>query len=416
MNTILQLSLTGILLSISTLFAFHSSNPDRPVTSDGLVYKPSTLSLLPPQESTVTSAPLVQDKKVQVVFALDATGSMSGLIGTAKEKIWPIASSFAQDPTTQVEVGLIFYRDRGDAFVTRKIQLSKDLDDVYEQLMTITADGGGDGPESMNQGLYEAVTLMPWNTDTTVFKSIFLVGDYESHMDYPNDVKYSRSCSIAKEKDILINTILMGNNDVAKKIWKEIAACSGGEFLQVDMNANNLTVTTPYDDKIADVSTKMDDTRIYYGSNEQKQKQYIKKSQSDKLNSGITSSTAARRAEYNNNTKSGKDAYIGDHELVNDYKSKKVDLTKIPTTQLPDAIQKMDVPQREKYLDSLTTQRDQLQKEMDALIVQRKAYIEVELKKKKKEEVSESFDNKVYENVKRQAAKKNIEMKDGVKY
>jgi len=416
MNTILQLSLSGVLLSISTLFAFHSSNPDLPVTSDGLVYKPSTLSLLPPQENGVATAPPVQDKRVQVVFALDATGSMSGLIGTAKEKIWSIASSFAQDTTTQVEVGLIFYRDRGDAFITKKIQLSADLDDVYEQLMTITADGGGDGPESVNQGLHEAVTLMKWNTDTTVFKSIFLVGDYEPHMDYQDDVRYPVSCGIAKEKDILINTILMGNNDVAKKIWKEIATCSGGEFLQVDMNANNLTVTTPYDDKIAEVSSRLDDTRMYYGSTEQKQKQDIKKAQSNKLHSGISSSTAARRAEYNNNTKSGKDAYIGDHELVNDYKSKKIDLTKIPATQLPDAIQKMNAVQREKYLDSLTAQRDQLQKQMDALIVQRKAYIEEELKKKKKEEVAESFDNKVYENVKKQAAKKRIEMKGNVKY
>ncbi len=413
MNTILKLSLSGILLSISALFAFNFSNPATPITSDGFVHVPTKLNLLEPRNNT---SPFVQDKKVQVVFALDATGSMNGLIGTAKEKIWSIASSFAQDTTTQVEVGLIFYRDRGDAFITKKIQLSADLDDVYEQLMTITADGGGDSPESVNQGLHEAVTLMQWNTDTTVFKSIFLVGDYEPHMDYQDDIKYPVSCGIAKEKDILINTILMGNNPEAKRIWKAIAACSGGEFLQVDMNANNLTVVSPYDEKIADISSKMDDTRIYYGSPEQKQKQDIKKAQSNKLSSSISSSTAARRAEYNNNTKSGKDAYMGDHELINDYKDKKVDLAKIPATQLPDAIQKMNPAQREKYLDSLTTQRNQLQKQMDVLITQRRAYIEEALKKKKKEEVSESFDNKVYENVKKQAAKKRIEMKGNVKY
>jgi len=359
---------------------------------------------------------LLSCKKVQVVFALDATGSMSGLIGTAKEKIWSIASSFAQDTTTQVEVGLVFYRDRGDEFVTKQIHLSRDLDDIYEQLMTITADGGGDGPESVNQGLNEAVTLMQWSTDTTVFKSIFLVGDYQPHMDYRDDVKYMVSCGIAKEKDIIINTILMGNNPVAHKVWMEIANCSGGAFLQVDMNANNLVVTTPYDDKMADVSSKMDDTRIYYGSEEQKQKQETKKTQSTKLKAELSSATAARRAEYNSNTKSGKDAYIGDHELVNDYKSKKIDLQKIPSTQLPDALQKMNGVQREKYLDSLTTQRELLQQEMNVLITQRKSYIEEELKKKKKEEVDESFDKKVYDHVKKQAAKKNIEMKGNVKY
>ena len=47
--------------------------------------------------------------KIQVVFALDATGSMSGLIGAAKEKIWSIAGSLAQaNPAPKIEMGLLF--------------------------------------------------------------------------------------------------------------------------------------------------------------------------------------------------------------------------------------------------------------------------------------------------------------------
>ena len=37
-----------------------------------------------------------QQSKIDVVFVLDTTGSMSGLIQAAKEKIWSIASSMAQ--------------------------------------------------------------------------------------------------------------------------------------------------------------------------------------------------------------------------------------------------------------------------------------------------------------------------------
>src|ERR1700750_1269445 len=63
----------------------------------------------------------IRNPKIQLVFALDGTGSMSGLIGAAKEKIWSIAGSLAQaDPAPEIEMGLIFYRDRGDEFITRR--------------------------------------------------------------------------------------------------------------------------------------------------------------------------------------------------------------------------------------------------------------------------------------------------------
>ena len=411
-TTMIKLSIATIALGIWSLAACSNISIDENAISENDVIQDTSTQI-----SYDTISPATPNtKKVQVVFALDATGSMSGLIGTAKDKIWSIASSFAQDTTTEVEVGLVFYRDKGDRFITKKIQLSKDLDDVYEQLMTIEAEGGGDSPESVNRGLYEAIALMQWSHDTTTFKTVFLVGDCPPHMDYKDDVKYPESCKLAREKDIIVNTILMGTDATAMKIWKEIAKCAKGEFLQVNMDANSLAISTPYDDKIADVSSQIDGTRIYYGSDEQKHKQEIKKVQSDKLKSSLPSATAARRAEYNSNTKSGKTAYMGENELLNDYKEKKIELNKVPTAQLPDQIQKMTETQRTAYLNKLLQQRDSLQKQMEVLITQRKTFVEQELAKKKKEEVSESFDNKVYENVKKQASKKNIPMKGNVKF
>ena len=82
------------------------------------------------------------------------------------------------------------------------------MDVVYSELMQVSAKGGGDGPESVNQGLNEAVELFNWDTDTSTYKAIFLVGDYEPHMDYKNDVPYFVTCKIAKRKDIVLNTIL----------------------------------------------------------------------------------------------------------------------------------------------------------------------------------------------------------------
>ncbi len=87
----------------------------------------------PPQSAHI-QAPVgitvnpTQSKKIQVVFVLDTTGSMSGLIQTAKQKIWSIASSMASAQNApEIEVGLVAYRDRGDAYVTKVTDLSADL-------------------------------------------------------------------------------------------------------------------------------------------------------------------------------------------------------------------------------------------------------------------------------------------------
>ncbi|MEM7283500.1 MAG: vWA domain-containing protein, partial [Pseudomonadota bacterium] len=116
--------------------------------------------------------------KIEVVFVLDTTSSMSGMIQAAKDKIWSIASTMAQaDPAPEIRMGLVAFRDKGDRYVTKKVDLSTDLDSMYSTLMDFRAEGGGDGPESVNQALFEAVNHMSWSQDQDSYKVVFLVGD-----------------------------------------------------------------------------------------------------------------------------------------------------------------------------------------------------------------------------------------------
>src|SRR5262245_36126558 len=92
--------------------------------------------------------------KVEVVFCLDTTGSMGGLIEGAKQKIWAICNQIANGkPVPDLKVGLVAYRDKGDAYVTKVIELTDDLDAIHGHLKGFQAQGGGDGPESVNQAL-----------------------------------------------------------------------------------------------------------------------------------------------------------------------------------------------------------------------------------------------------------------------
>src|SRR4051812_41827877 len=127
--------------------------------------------------------------KVEIVFCLDTTGSMGGLIEGAKAKVWAICNQVAGGkPAPDLKVGLVAFRDRGDEYVTKVFDLTDDLDAVYSDLKKFVAAGGGDVPESVNQALDDSVNKVKWSQDKKTLRIIFLVGDAPPHMDYKDDV------------------------------------------------------------------------------------------------------------------------------------------------------------------------------------------------------------------------------------
>jgi len=54
---------------------------------------------------------------------------MRGLIEGAKQKIWSIANEMiSAQPTPELKLGLIGYRDRGDEYVVKSFSLTDDID------------------------------------------------------------------------------------------------------------------------------------------------------------------------------------------------------------------------------------------------------------------------------------------------
>src|SRR5262245_62262891 len=108
---------------------------------------------------------------VEVAFVLDTTGSMGPLIEGAKRKIWSIATAIIDcTPDADIRMGLVAYRDIGDIYVTKKFDLTTDIQGVYGGLLQFRAQGGGDWPESVNEALCVAVNQLSWSygRNTTV--------------------------------------------------------------------------------------------------------------------------------------------------------------------------------------------------------------------------------------------------------
>ena len=343
-----------------------------------------------------------QSHRIEVVFVLDTTSSMSGLIQAAKEKIWSIVSTMAsaqQNP--DIKMGLVAFRDRGDAYVTRVFDLSDDLDSMYANLMDFSAQGGGDGPESVNQALYDAIRKITWSQDDNVYKVAFLVGDAPPHMDYPDDVKYPATLTAAKRMGIVVNTIQSGQHQMTRPSWQEIASLGHGDYFQVEDSGNTVAVATPFDDKLAKLATELEDTRLFYGDEETKAAQKHKLDASKKLRKTLSTEALARRSAYNA-TRSGKKNLLGESELVDAITSGRVELDDIKQENLPASIQAMAPAEQMEVIEAQAKRRDELKQEIQKLSETRGRFIKEKVDAAGGAE--DSLDEKIYRAVKDQAA------------
>lgn len=382
------------------------------LTLGSIVYYPQLMAMSihadPPIQQHVTARP-----KIDVVFVLDTTGSMGGLIQTAKEKIWSIATTMASaQQAPEIRIGLVAYRDRGDAYVTKVVDLSADLDSVYATLMDFEAAGGGDGPESVNKALYDAVHSMSWSQQDQAYQVIFLVGDAPPHMDY-NEVRYPEIVTTALDKGIVINTIQCGDMATTVGPWTQIASLSHGEFFQVEQAGGAVALNTPFDDEIARLSAQLDDTRLYYGTEEQKEKMSAKVAATEKIHAGLSVASRARRAEFNTSV-GGRANLLGENELVAAVVDGSVTLDELDEDALPEPLKAMSPAAQEAFVAELSEKREDLQRQIRTLSEERGDYLA-----KKVDEaggMKGSLDQKLYDAVKEQASEAGLEYKDGPAY
>jgi len=396
----MKTSLLGIALATVTLgVVLHYSAPGA-TTAGG-----DPLPIIDPVAN--------QRPRVDVVFALDTTGSMSGLIQTAKEKIWSIASTMAAaQPTPELRIGLVAYRDRGDAYVTRVVDLSADLDSVYAALMDFQADGGGDGPESVNRALYDAVHEISWSEGDNAYQAVFLVGDAPPHTDY-NEAQFPEIVARARERGIVINTIQCGDVPTTTPAWNDIASLGGGTFFQVEQAGSAVAFATPFDTRIAELSARLDQTRLYYGSKAQRERMEEKVAATEKLHAAASVSSRARRGVFNA-AAGGRENFLGEQELVSAVASGEVALDELDRDALPEPLQPMAPAEQKAYVAKLAEDRAGLESEIQALADERSAYLA-----KKVEEAGGaegSLDRQLFEAVRDQAGRAGLAYGDAPAY
>jgi Mg-chelatase subunit ChlD len=116
---------------------------------------------------------------LDVVFVIDATGSMGWLIEEVKERVRSLADWIRRlVPVTRF--GVVAYRDDDDPeFLVRVLPLTLSVAKVRGFLDRLEARGGGDIPEGVDAGLRAAIEKVGWRPDSK--RVIVIVGDAPPH-------------------------------------------------------------------------------------------------------------------------------------------------------------------------------------------------------------------------------------------
>ncbi len=168
--------------------------------------------------------------RVEIAFVVDATGSMQDEIEYLKEELGDILTNVAaKDPSLNFHTGSVFYKDKGDAYVTSLQPMTAGIANTLAFIKGQYADGGGDYPEALKEALSDATQKLAW-TEEARARIIFLLMDAPPHDDAKAEM--AKLIKDAASKGIRVVPVACSGTDKATEfIMRSIALATNGTYL-----------------------------------------------------------------------------------------------------------------------------------------------------------------------------------------
>ena len=161
--------------------------------------------------------------KVDVVFAVDATGSMKDDIQKLREE-WIPRLIEALPAYGDLRLGLLLYRDYGDDYrymgiPVKFFDFTRDIAAFTKNLngFRIRGNEGGDIPEAVYEAMCGALEFYKWRSNAT--RKIILIGDAEPHPKPRGSGKYTKE-RVEKEAQslgVVIDAIIVPDDKTARR-------------------------------------------------------------------------------------------------------------------------------------------------------------------------------------------------------
>ncbi|MCH8071876.1 MAG: VWA domain-containing protein [Proteobacteria bacterium] len=322
------------------------------------------------------SGPTGHSRKVDIVIALDVSGSMSGLIASAKQRLWDIVNELGRaQPQPELRISIVSYGNpeygAETGFVRIDLPFTSDLDAVNQTLFGFSTNGGD---EYVARVVSTSVGQLAWSAEQDALRILFVAGNEAATQDPLISVR--QATQLANAKGIVVNTIYCGNaNDSLAAGWREVASMTNGLYASIDQNSAAVAnIATPMDEKLTTLNQALNDTYIAYGEAGER---YRENQLDQDRNAGAMSSSAAASRVV---TKAGKLYDSSKWDLVDAVNSGKA-LEEIEVENLPVPMQAMDNEEREAFVKAQAGKREALQAEIRELGKDRRVFIENERKK-----------------------------------
>jgi len=275
----------------------------------------------------------------------------------------------------QVEIALYEYGNDGlkdENYIRQVTPLTQDLDLVSEKLFALRTNGGN---EYCGAVIRDASTNLSWDGNDRSMKLIYIAGNEAFDQ---GKISYKETISGAKKKNIYTNTIFCGSRDEGiQTFWQNGATLGDGKYFNIDSNQKVIYIETPYDAKISQYNSQLNDTYVSYGrkGNEMKSKQALQ----DVNAESVSASNAVERVV----SKSKKNAYKNDHwDLVDKAEQDNGYISSIREEELPSELRGKSKDEIKKIVAQKSADRDKIQKEIEVLAKKRQEYIDAEMKKR----------------------------------
>ena len=209
------------------------------------------------ESKTITKPKFKMKSKLDLMFLIDATGSMADEIVGAKQVVRNLTNTLKNMDNTEVRIGISLYKDYGSEFVSRKWQpLTTDYSRVLSKIADIEVSAGGDEEEAMYQGVLTTINTTNWSKSEQdlVLREILIIGDAPGHQ-YGGDYKVDSDDLITKASEERVRFIALnvGSNIKLEGQLTDLAEGlkDGDQGLYMEASAYTGKMTDDYLDKLS---------------------------------------------------------------------------------------------------------------------------------------------------------------------
>ncbi|MEZ4884637.1 MAG: carboxypeptidase-like regulatory domain-containing protein [Chitinophagales bacterium] len=170
-------------------------------------------------------------QRADVLFVVDATSSMGDEINFLKAELQDVILQVQKQRTDlDIHLGSVFYRDKGDEYVTKKSEFSPRIEETVQFIQQNGAAGGGDYEEAVEEALNVAVNDMQWS-DNAVVRLLFLVLDAPPHQTPEIKEKLQQITRKAAKKGIrIVPVTASGLNKSTEYLMRSLALATNGTY------------------------------------------------------------------------------------------------------------------------------------------------------------------------------------------